>query len=96
MQIGVNPMNSFRPVEEQLAILMRGVEFGDEITRVNMETELRQRLGESMREGRPLRIYCGFDATASDLHLGHTVPMRKLRQFQELGHEVTFLIGRFT
>ena len=89
-------MNSFRPVEEQLAILMRGVEFGDELTRVNMETELRQRLGESVREGRPLRIYCGFDPTASDLHLGHTVPMRKLAQFQELGHEVIFLIGSFT
>jgi tyrosyl-tRNA synthetase len=89
-------MRQFSPVEDQLAILMRGVEFGDEVTRVNMETELRQRLGESAREGRPLRIYCGFDPTASDLHLGHTVPMRKLAQFQELGHEVIFLIGSFT
>ena len=89
-------MHSFRPVEEQLALLMRGVEFGDEVTRVNMETELRQRLNESAREGRPLRVYCGFDPTASDLHLGHTVPMRKLAQFQELGHEVIFLIGSFT
>ena len=89
-------MSPFSPVDEQLAILMRGVEFGDEITRVNMETELRQRLAESAREGRPLRVYCGFDPTASDLHLGHTVPMRKLAQFQELGHEVVFLIGSFT
>ena len=89
-------MSQFRPVEEQLAILMRGVEFGDETTRVNMGTELRQRLTESVREGRPLRVYCGFDPTASDLHLGHTVPMRKLAQFQELGHEVVFLIGSFT
>ncbi len=89
-------MSQFRPVEEQLAILMRGVEFGDETTRVNMETELRQRLIESAREGRALRVYCGFDPTASDLHLGHTVPMRKLAQFQELGHEVIFLIGSFT
>ena len=89
-------MSQFRPVEEQLAILMRGVEFGDESTRVNMGTELRQRLTESVREGRPLRVYCGFDPTASDLHLGHTVPMRKLAQFQELGHEVVFLIGSFT
>ncbi len=89
-------MNAFRPVEEQLAILMRGVEFGDETTRNNMEAELRQRLAESARDGRPLRVYCGFDPTASNLHLGHTVPMRKLAQFQELGHEVVFLIGSFT
>lgn len=89
-------MNAFRPVEEQLAILMRGVEFGDETTRRNMEAELRGRLAESARDGRPLRVYCGFDPTASNLHLGHTVPMRKLAQFQELGHEVVFLIGSFT
>jgi tyrosyl-tRNA synthetase len=89
-------MNAFRPVEEQLAILMRGVEFGDETTRRNMEAELRGRLTESARDGRPLRVYCGFDPTASNLHLGHTVPMRKLAQFQELGHEVVFLIGSFT
>src|SRR5512144_695004 len=86
----------FRPVEEQLAILMRGVEFGDETTRTNMEAELRQRLAESARENKPLRVYCGFDPTKPDLHLGHTVPMRKLAQFQELGHEVIFLIGTFT
>jgi len=89
-------MSPFRPVDEQLAVLMRGVEFGDETTRVNMEAELRSRLEESAREGRPLRVYCGFDPTASDLHLGHTVPMRKLAQFQELGHDVIFLIGSFT
>jgi tyrosyl-tRNA synthetase len=89
-------MNTFRPVEEQLAILMRGVEFGDPMTRTNMEAELRQRLAESHKNNKPLRIYCGFDPTASDLHLGHTVPMRKLAQFQELGHESIFLIGTFT
>jgi tyrosyl-tRNA synthetase len=89
-------MSAFRPVEEQLAILMRGVEFGDPTTRVNMEAELRQRLTESARENKPLRVYCGFDPTKPDLHLGHTVPMRKLAQFQELGHEVIFLIGTFT
>ncbi|HEX9115807.1 MAG TPA: tyrosine--tRNA ligase, partial [Anaerolineae bacterium] len=64
--------------------------------RTNMEAELRGRLTESAATGRPLRVYCGFDPTASDLHLGHTVPMRKLAQFQELGHEVVFLIGSFT
>lgn len=89
-------MNAFKPVEQQLAILMRGVEFGDEKTRVNMEAELRERLAESVRDHRPLRVYCGFDPTKPDLHLGHTVPMRKLAQFQELGHEVIFLIGTFT
>jgi tyrosyl-tRNA synthetase len=89
-------MCPFRPVDEQVAILMRGVDFGDAQTRVNMEAELRQRLAESLRDDRPLRVYCGFDPTASDLHLGHTVPMRKLAQFQELGHEVVFLIGSFT
>jgi tyrosyl-tRNA synthetase len=81
-----------RPIDEQLAILMQGAEFGDADTYRVMEGELRERL----KEGRPLRVYCGFDPTAPDIHLGHTVPMRKLRQFQELGHEVTFLIGTFT
>ncbi len=89
-------MNVPKSVPEQLAILMRGVEFGDETTRVNMENELRQRLEESVRNNKPLRVYCGFDPTKPDLHLGHTVPMRKLAQFQELGHEVIFLIGTFT
>ena len=89
-------MAEFPPVAEQMVILMRGVEFGDVQTRANMEKELRDRLEESRREGRPLRVYCGFDPTSSDLHLGHTVPLRKLRQFQDLGHEVIFLIGTFT
>ena len=89
-------MAEFPPVEKQMAVLMRGVEFGDEQTRVNMEKELGERVAESRKEGRPLRVYCGFDPTSSDLHLGHTVPLRKLRQFQELGHTVVFLIGTFT
>ena len=81
-----------RPVDEQVAILMQGVEFGDDQTYQVMETEL----GERLKEGRPLRVYCGYDPTAPDIHLGHTVTMRKLRQFQDLGHAVTFLIGTFT
>ena len=89
-------MADFPPVKEQMAILMRGVEFGDDRTRTNMEAELRLRLKESRQNGRPLRVYCGFDPTSSDLHLGHTVPLRKLRQFQDLGHTVIFLIGTFT
>ncbi|MCC7355235.1 MAG: tyrosine--tRNA ligase [Anaerolineae bacterium] len=80
------------PIDEQVAILMRGVEYGDDEIRRIMEKELRERLAE----GCPLRVYCGYDATKPDLHLGHTVTMRKLRQFQELGHDVTFLIGDFT
>ncbi|MGB5049557.1 MAG: tyrosine--tRNA ligase, partial [Caldilineaceae bacterium] len=89
-------MTQFPPVEEQMRILMRGVDFGDDLTRTNMEKELRARLEKASAAGRPLRVYCGFDPTSSDLHLGHTVPLRKLRQFQELGHEVVFLIGTFT
>lgn len=80
------------PVEEQMAILMRGVDYGDEQIRATMEGELRELLAEE----RPLRVYLGVDPSAPDLHLGHTVPIRKLRQFQELGHDVTFLIGNFT
>ncbi len=81
-----------KPIDEQIAILMRGIDFGDEQIKQVMERELRERL----HEGRPLRVYCGFDPTTSQLTLGHTVPMRKLRQFQELGHQVIFLIGTFT
>src|SRR5512147_1399867 len=74
------------PIEEQLAVIKRG---GDELL---LETELRDRLDV----GRPLRVKAGFDPTAPDLHLGHTVLLNKLRQFQELGHQVLFLIGDFT
>jgi tyrosyl-tRNA synthetase len=80
------------PVEEQLAVLMRGTDFGDDATRRVMERELRARL----EEDRPLRVYCGYDPTSVDLTLGHTLTMRKLRQFQDFGHEITFLIGNFT
>lgn len=79
-------------LDEQVALLMQGTEYGDETMARNMANELRARL----QEGRPLRVYCGFDPRTSDLHIGHTIPMRKLRQFQELGHEVTFLIGNYT
>jgi tyrosyl-tRNA synthetase len=61
-----------------------------------MTNELRQRLLDAEKEGRLLRIYCGYDPTSTDLHLGHTITMRKMRQFQELGHEITFLIGSYT
>ncbi len=83
-------------INEQVEYLMQGTEYGDEKLKQNMAEELRTRLLTCQKEGRPLRIYCGFDPRKADLHLGHTVPMRKLRQFQELGHEVTFVIGDYT
>ncbi len=76
-------MNS---VSESLVLIKRGVE----------ELLLEQELLERLREGRPLRVKAGFDPTAPDLHLGHTVLINKMRQFQELGHDVLFLIGDFT
>jgi tyrosyl-tRNA synthetase len=82
--------------DEQIALLMRGVSFGDEALAAAMEAELRERLAESHATGKPLRVYLGVDPTSTDLHLGHTVPLRKLRQFQDLGHDVVFLIGSFT
>ena len=75
-----------KSVEEQLALIKRGAE------EVLVEAEL----VEKLKRGQPLRIKAGFDPTAPDLHLGHTVLINKLRQFQELGHQVVFLIGDFT
>ncbi len=83
-------------IEEQVELLMQGTEYGDEELKRAMAAELQARLVESQQEGRPLRVYCGYDPTSTDLHLGHTITMRKLRQFQDLGHEVTFLIGNYT
>jgi len=83
-------------IDEQVDILMSGAEYGDPQTKETMRRELRERLTEAEKVGRPLRVYCGFDPRTADLHLGHTIPMRKLRQFQEFGHDVTFLIGSFT
>ena len=83
-------------IEEQVELLMQGTEYGDEELKKAMTSELRQRLLAVQKDGRPLRVYCGFDPTHVDLHLGHTIPMRKLRQFQDLGHDVTFLIGTYT
>jgi tyrosyl-tRNA synthetase len=100
-----------RNVEEQIEILLRGTLFADEVEagdspgdgadvgaaegktlREQMSVELRERL----KEDRPLRVYLGVDPTATNLHLGHFVPIQKLRQFQELGHQVIFLIGDYT
>jgi len=83
-------------IDEQVDILMSGVEYGDPQTKQAMTRDLRERLIQAEKEGRPLRVYCGYDPRTADLHLGHTITMRKLRQFQEFGHDVTFLIGTFT
>ena len=83
-------------IEEQVELLMLGTEYGDEELKKSMTAELRARLLLAEKERRPLRVYCGYDPTSTDLHLGHTITMRKLRQFQDLGHEVTFLIGSYT
>lgn len=83
-------------IDEQVEYLMQGADFGDASIAETMAVELKERLVESTKTGRPLRVYCGYDPTSTDLHLGHTVTMRKLRQFQELGHHVMFVIGSFT
>ena len=81
---------SFPPVGEQLALLERGV------VDFHVRAELEQRLEESRKSGKPLRVKAGFDPTRPDLHLGHTVLLQKMRQFQDLGHTAIFLIGDFT
>jgi tyrosyl-tRNA synthetase len=83
-------------IDEQVEVLMSGTDYGDPETKQVMRRELRERLIEAEKEGRPLRVYCGYDPRTADLHLGHTISMRKLRQFQEFGHDVTFLVGTFT
>jgi tyrosyl-tRNA synthetase len=83
-------MAGFAPVDEQLTYLKKGAA---EIIR---ESELREKLENSRRTGKPLRVKTGFDPTAPDLHLGHTVLLRKMKHFQDLGHTVIFLIGDFT
>ncbi|WP_417911944.1 tyrosine--tRNA ligase [Candidatus Electronema sp. TJ] len=82
--------NGNKSLAEQLALIMRGCEG------VVSQEELEKKLKTAAESGRPLRIKVGFDPTAPDLHLGHTVLLQKLRQFQQLGHEVRFLIGDFT
>ncbi|MGC2547359.1 MAG: tyrosine--tRNA ligase, partial [Silvibacterium sp.] len=83
-------MENFLPVDEQLDLLQKGAA---EIIRVS---DLKERLEKSRQTGVPLRVKAGFDPTAPDLHLGHTVLMRKLKHFQDLGHQVIFLVGDFT
>src|SRR5262245_33497455 len=84
-------MNTSAPVsaaqvQDSLAVIKRGCD----------ELLVEQEMAERLATGRPLRVKAGFDPTAPDLHLGHTVLLNKMRQFQELGHQVIFLIGDFT
>ena len=83
-------MANFLPVDEQLAYIKKGA------AEIVKESELRAKLERSLASGKTLRVKAGFDPTAPDLHLGHTVLLRKLKHFQDLGHTVIFLIGDFT
>ncbi len=90
-------------IEEQVELLMRGTYFADEVEGAppsEEETSLRRQMAAELtaklKKGRPLRVYLGVDPTATSLHIGHLVPVLKLRQFQELGHQAVFLIGDYT
>jgi len=83
-------MSGFAPVDEQMAVYMRGAEA------VFTEGDLRARLEASCKAGKPLRIKLGMDPTAPDIHLGHTVVLEKMRQFQDFGHQAVLIIGDFT
>ena len=83
-------MSTFPPVSDQLAILRRGLE------KIVPEEEFAQKLEKSRATGKPLRVKYGIDPTGIDVHLGHTVPLRKIRQFQELGHQAVIIIGNYT
>jgi tyrosyl-tRNA synthetase len=84
------PTTKFKPVDEQFAYLKKGAA---EIIR---EDELKSKLADSLKTGKPLRVYLGVDPTAPDLHLGHTVVLRKLKHFQDMGHIAVFLVGDFS
>jgi tyrosyl-tRNA synthetase len=85
-------MSDFKtiPIQEQLEYIRRGA------VDVIREEELLEKLKRAQKTGKPLRIKAGFDPTAPDIHLGHTVLIRKMKHFQDLGHTVIFLIGDFT
>lgn len=82
--------SAFLPVDEQMRLITRGVE------KIVPEDELRKKLQQSVDSGQPLRVKYGIDPTGIDVHLGHTVPLRKIRQFQDLGHQAVIIIGNYT
>jgi tyrosyl-tRNA synthetase len=79
-----------KSIEEQLAVIKRGA------AQIETEAELRAKLERSIKTGKPLRVKYGIDPTGIDVHLGHTVPLRKLRVFQDLGHQAVLIIGNYT
>jgi len=83
-------MTNFPPVDEQLEYIKKGA------AEIVKESELRAKLERSLKTGKPLRVKLGMDPTAPDLHLGHTVVLRKLKHFQDMGHTAIFLVGDFT
>src|SRR5262245_4554122 len=85
-------MSDFKliPIQEQLEHIRRGA------VEISREEELAEKLKRSQKTGKPLRVKAGFDPTAPDIHVGHTVLIRKMKHFQDLGHTATFLIGDFT
>src|SRR6185503_51927 len=86
----VTPGPHTKEIERQLAIIRSGIE------ELSPEAELIQKLERSLRTKVPLRVKQGFDPTAPDIHLGHTIGLRKLRQFQELGHQIVLIVGSYT
>src|SRR5689334_25171456 len=85
-------MSDFRtiPLEQQMEVIRRGA------VEIIREEELIEKLKKAQKTGKPLRVKAGFDPTAADIHVGHTVLIRKMKHFQDLGHTVIFLIGDFT
>ena len=90
-------------IEEQLEILMSGTRFADETedfgeksSESSLRTQMKEELKKKLQKGQSLRVYLGVDPTSSNLHVGHFVPLQKLRKFQKLGHQVIFLIGDYT
>src|SRR5215467_14648051 len=79
-----------KSVDEQLELIRRGVD------QIEPRDGLKKKLEQSAKTGKPLRVKYGIDPTGIDVHLGHTVPLRKLRQFQELGHQAVLIIGNYT
>jgi tyrosyl-tRNA synthetase len=89
-------MNVAVSIKEQTRMLMYGAQIGDPQFEHAMAEALLERLRISQIENRPLRVYAGYDPSKPDLHIGHSITIRKLRQFQDLGHDVTFVVGTFT
>lgn len=83
-------------IEEQVDAIFYGTDFGDTTTQAVMRREFAERLRTAAKEGRPLRVYAGYDPSRPDIHLGHSITLRRLRRFQDFGHHVIFLIGTFT